>query len=251
MVNNLFGNGGGGKNNTMMYILIACVCCCCCCSAAVAGMYFFNDSFKNWVNGLFGKKEESPGTNPDPGSGTTGTTTGMDDDDPVQSAGCVRDENIGGSIKYDPAACAGKCIFDPDQDDKTQQSYARKAMVDSNGNMTWQTVKLKENACSDWVISSQAGQPACPWRVNGQILTKPRMLPADSQGYQWCTANNVINGKKKIFRSILPNDAKAGERFTQTDKLTNNAFFRGGGSYGPPQKPTSGLTIKDYSITAK
>lgn len=47
-------NNGGG---TMM--LMACggiICCCIMSSAGLGGAYYFNDSFKKWVDGLFGKE---------------------------------------------------------------------------------------------------------------------------------------------------------------------------------------------------
>lgn len=178
----------GGNGSMVMILLIGGVGCCCLVSIVVPViLYLTNQQFKDWVNGLFGKKDDGGGGE-DNNSGDDpagGGAAGNCKFDPATKKGTAGD--LPG---YDPTACAGKCLY-------TGNNSAR---IAKDG--AW--VKPSTNECTDWLKSPRAGKYVCPF---GYTHKDPKL------GY-WCKGKDSKGkGKVNMPAFTLPADARVGQMY--------------------------------------
>lgn len=196
---------GGSSGSMGIILLIGGVGCCCLVSIVVPViLYLTNQQFKDWVNGLFGKKDDDEGGDDDGTAENPAGTAGECKFDPATKKGA----DLPG---YDPTACAGKCLY------IGKPSTAR---VAKEGLWT----KAGSTECTDWLISPRAGKFVCPYGYNYKE-NAPK-----TEKVTWC----VQPGKDNIPAYQLPADARVGQFYKVTGRALYEQYMKKNINLGKP-----------------
>ena len=203
-------NNGGGNSTMIIVVLIA--CCCMVLSCVPVILYFVYQPFKDWVDNLF--KGDGTDANNANNANNTNNAAAQDTSGADAVTTCARDENVAGTIKYDPSLCQNLCLVD-------------------NTNAKWFVAKdgrwynTQRANCTGTVVSADAGKLVCPVSINGKKTNGNMTKKVGTDGLTWCQQS----GFPSTVASRLPANAIAGHLYNST-MITN-----GGGTYGPGASP--------------